>query len=203
MGEWMMARPAPPRRSSQYAWLITYPLALFALICIIAFWVRYPDWYRGWYFGLIALVFLSVSYIGVFNVVIRRQNLSVVVTEIPLVLALYYLSPVVVILTSALATLVAQIYQRIAPTKLWFNVAKAAAATSTALLVIEPFRPIDDAGPRTWGVLFAAVMASAVVGPAAFAGVMSIIQGRHVGQEALTAGSPSLVTAAINTVIGL
>src|SRR4029453_16811361 len=57
-GSGMMARPAPPRRSSQYAWLITYPLALFALICIIAFWIRHPDWSDDWFLGLIALVFL-------------------------------------------------------------------------------------------------------------------------------------------------
>jgi diguanylate cyclase (GGDEF)-like protein len=199
-----MARPPLPRRSPQYAWLITNPLALFALICVIGFWIDQPDWYEDWAGAVIALVFLSIANLGVFNVVIRRQSFNVVVTEIPLVLALFFLPPVVVILTSALATLISQAYQRIAPIKLWFNVAKAAAATSAAVLVIQPFHPpLPDTGPRTWGILFAAVMVSAIVGPAAFAGVMTILQGRHAGQEALAAGSTMLVTAATNTVIGL
>jgi len=195
----MTGRPASPRRSSQYAWLITNPLAIFALICVVGFWIADPDWYKQWLGGLVALIFMSVANIGVFNVVIRRQNFSLVVTEIPLLLALFFLPAVEVILVSALATLVAQIYQRLAPIKLWFNVAKAAAATSAAVLVIAACPPIKGAGPGTWAILFAAVMTNALVGLAAFAGVMALLQGRHAGQEALTAGSTMLVTAATNT----
>ena len=69
--------------------------------------------------------------------------------------------------------------------------------------MIEAFPPIRGAGPGTWGILFAAAMASAVVAPAAFAGVMTLLQGRHAGQEALSAGLTMLVTAAINIAIGL
>lgn len=199
----MTSRPAAPRRSLQYAWLITNPLAAFSLICLVAFWLAEPDWYKSWLGGLVAFLALTVANIGVFNVIIRRQGFGVVVTEIPLVLALFFLPPVTVILASVLATLTAQIYARTVPTRLWFNVAKSAAATSVALLVIEAFPPMRGAGPGTWGILFAAAMASAVVGPAAFAGVMTLLQGRHAGQEALSAGLTALVTAAINIAIGL
>ncbi|MCA2212996.1 putative bifunctional diguanylate cyclase/phosphodiesterase [Jidongwangia harbinensis] len=199
----MSGRRSAARRSSQYAWLITYPLALFAAICTAVFWAADPHWYRSWLGGLLALAALVVANIGVFNVVIRRQGFFVVVTEIPLVLALYFLPPVTVILAGTLATLVAQLRSSLGVTKMSFNLAKAAAATSAALIVVALLPPIRGAGPGTWGILFAAGMASAILGPLAFAGVMSVVQGRHAGQEALRAGLPTLVTAAINIVIGL
>ena len=198
----MSGRPVP-QRSPQYAWLITNPLALIALFCVIGFWIAQPDWYSSWLGGLVALAFLTIANIGVFTVVIHRQSFIVVVTEIPLVLSLYFLPPVMVIVVCALATLIAQVYQRFAPIKLWFNVAKAAAAASAAVLVIAVCPPIHGVGPGSWAILFAAVMASAALGPIAFAGVMAIVQGRPAGLEALRAGTAMLITAAANTVIGL
>jgi diguanylate cyclase (GGDEF)-like protein len=199
----MTGRRPATRRPSQYAWLVTYPLALFALICLAAFWYAEPHWYEDWYLGLAALAALVVASIGMFNVVIRRQGFFVLFTEIPLVLALYYLEPAMVILVSTLATLLAYSRSRMDLTKLSFNVAKTAAATSAAVIVIKVLPDIRGAGPGTWGILFAAAMTSALVGPMAFAAVMSVLQGRHAGQEALTAGLPTLLTAAINIAIGL
>jgi diguanylate cyclase (GGDEF)-like protein len=194
-----------PRRSSQYAWLITNPLALIAIISIAVFWTRDPDWYRSWPWGLLVLVALFVANVQTFNVVIRRQGFYVVVTEIPTVLAIYFLPPVMVIVVSIAAICFAQIQMRSWRdlTKLAFNIAKSAAATSLALVVVDALPEIRGAGPGTWGILFAAGMTSALVGPVAFAAVMSVMQGRHAGGETLRAGLPSLVAAAINIAIGL
>jgi len=198
-----MAIRQAPRRSSQYAWLITNPLAIFAAICTIVFWTENDRWYEAWASGLLALAALIVANVGVFNVVIRRQGFFVVVTEIPLVLAIYYLPPVMVILAATLATFAAQIRSGLGLTKLAFNVSKSAAATSAALLVVAWLPDIHHAGPGTWGILFAAGMTSALVAPLALAAVMTVVQGRHAGQETLRACLPTLVTAAFNITIGL
>ncbi|MEV6634137.1 sensor domain-containing phosphodiesterase [Actinoplanes sp. NPDC051470] len=198
----MAGRPAP-RRSPQYAWLITNPLAFFALLVVVAYWVKEPGWFHSWLGGLIAFVFLTIANFSVFTVVVHRQGVTVVVTEIPLVLSLFFLPPVMVILVSALATLAVLLYQRLDPIKLCFNVAKAAAATSAAVLVIEVLPPITDAGPGTWGTLFAAVLASAVLSLLALGGVISILQGRRSAQETLSTGTAMLITTAANTVVGL
>ena len=201
----MTARQAP-RRSSQFAWLITNPLALIALVCFIVFWVQDPDWYRSWrdlLGGLVALAALIVANVGVFNVVIRRQGFFVVVTEIPLVLAIFYLPPVMVILAATVATGVAQIRSRLGPTKLAFNISKSAAATSAALIAVAALPPVRGAGPGTWGILFVGGMTSALVAPIALAAVMTVVQGRRAGQETLRACLPTLVTAALNIAIGL
>jgi diguanylate cyclase (GGDEF)-like protein len=200
----MIGRRASPRRSSEYAWLITWPLALFTLVCLTLFWVHDPRWYRAWPAGVAALAALVAAYFAVLNVVVRRQSMSVFVIEIPMVLALYYLPPVMVILVATVAAGVSLIRARIGLTKLWFNVAKSAAGASVALLVLHMF-PVDlsGAGPLTWIVLFAAVMASSFVTLLSVVAVIAVVQGRNAGLEAMRSGVSSLVSAAINVAIGL
>ena len=44
----MAGRKPPPRRTSEYAWLITGPLAAIAIVAFIVFWVADPHWYEAW-----------------------------------------------------------------------------------------------------------------------------------------------------------
>jgi diguanylate cyclase (GGDEF)-like protein len=199
----MTGRSRSPRRSAQYAWLVTNPLAFFALICIAVYWTREPHWFDHWRGGLIALVGLIVAYVGVINVVVRRQTFNVVVTELPLVLALFYLPPVMVIVAASAASLVTQLRSGMVATKLSFNVAKAAASVSASILVIDALPKIRGAGPGTWGILFLAMAVGAMVHVVAFAALMAAIQGRRTGQEALRAGLPTLLTSGVNIVLGL
>ncbi|MFI5492528.1 putative bifunctional diguanylate cyclase/phosphodiesterase [Actinoplanes sp. NPDC051859] len=197
----MTGRPAAPRRPAQYAWFVTGSLALFALGGIAWFWVEDPHWYGFWLGGLIAAAGLVLANVDVFSVAIRKQNIAVVLTEIPLVLAVYYLPPVLVILAATSATLLRQLRSGIGLTKVAFNIAKSAAATSAALLVVAVMPPIEGAGPTTWGILFAAAMTSALVGLLALAAVVTLIQGTQAGQEALRAGLPTLITASVSVAV--
>jgi hypothetical protein len=97
----MVGRPRARQHSAQYAWLITGPLAVFAAICFAAFWANHPAWYDKWPAGLVALAGICLAYVGVFNVVIRRSTYSLILTEVPLVLVLYFLPPPMVILVVA------------------------------------------------------------------------------------------------------
>jgi diguanylate cyclase (GGDEF)-like protein len=178
-------------------------MALFALICVASFWVVKPDWYESWRGGLLALAGLTIAYVGVVDVVVRRQTFIVVATELPLVLALYFLPPVMVILIATAAPLFTQVRSAFEPTKMWFNIAKSAASVSTSLLVIAAFPKIDNAGPATWGILFLAMACGALVHVLAFAGVMAAVQSRRASQEALRAGLPTLLTSAVTVVLGL
>jgi len=94
----MIGGAPAPRRSQEYVWLITGPLAAFAFICVVGFWAADPDWYHAWLGGLAALAGVAVAGVAVLNVLIRRQSATVVITEVPLVLAIYFLPPVMVIL---------------------------------------------------------------------------------------------------------
>jgi diguanylate cyclase (GGDEF)-like protein len=199
----MSGRRPSPRRSPEYAWLITWPLALFAIVCLVVFWVHDEDWYLAWPGGIAAAVALTAAYFAMPNVVVRRQSISVAVTEIPMVLALYFLPPAMVIVVATIAAGVSLMRARVGQSKVWFNVAKSAAGASVALLVIAPFRPWTDVGPATWAILFAAVMASTVLTYGAIAAVIAVLQGRRAGQEALRSSLAGHISAAINVAIGL
>lgn len=191
------------RRSSEYAWLLTTPLALFALLCIAAFWVADPLWLRAWPGGLLALVAGAAAQVAVLNVVVRRQTVSVYLTEIPLVLALYFLPPVMTVVAMTLAAVLTFVRSSLGMTKVAFNVAKVAATTSVAVLVVYALPPLSGAGPATWGILSAAALISALASHVLVAGVISTVQGLRAGQEAFRTGLPAITTAVITTVIGL
>jgi diguanylate cyclase (GGDEF)-like protein len=199
----MVGRPRARRRSAQYAWLITNPLALFAAICVAVFWVHTPRWYDAWQPGLILLVTFVVAYIGVFNFTIRRSGFNVFITDIPLVLALFYLPPVMAICVVTVATVISQLRLAQVNTKMWFNVAKSAAAVSAALLVVHALPAIRGAGPGTWAILFAAVMVNTLVELISITAVMSVVQSVRAGQEAFRAGLPALAISGVNIGISL
>ncbi|MDY7088026.1 MAG: bifunctional diguanylate cyclase/phosphodiesterase [Actinomycetota bacterium] len=202
----MGGQPRRAKRSAQYAWLITNPLGLFALVCVIAFWVHDPRWWTdSWLGGLVALVGIIVAYIGVINVVIRRSTFSIYITEVPFLLALYYLPPTVVILVVTLAVLIVQLTRRapVVASKLWFNVAKSAAGAAAAVLVIEAAPRMRGAGPGTWAILFAAVGVFVLVEVLSMAAVMAVVQGPRAGQEVLRGSLPVWAMAGVNAVIGL
>jgi diguanylate cyclase (GGDEF)-like protein len=199
----MTGRQPSTRRSPEYAWLFTAPLAAAAFVCLVAFWIQEPDWYEKWPGGLAALAGLVLAHRAVLNLPIRRQTMLVVVTEIPLVLAIYFLPAPMVLVVVTLGALITQVRDRMEPPKLWFNVAKSAASCSAALLVVEALPPIRGAGPGTWGILFAAGITNAVVSFLAVSGVVTLVQGRHAAQEALRSGPPAVATASINTAIAL
>ncbi|WP_433828313.1 putative bifunctional diguanylate cyclase/phosphodiesterase [Actinoplanes sp. CA-015351] len=199
----MAGRPRPRRRSADYAWLITGPLALFALACTIGFWIDDPRWFKDILPALVILALYLVSQFATFNVVIRRSGLTVTVTEVPLVLGLYYISPVLMIGVVVIGALCMQVRSSMVPVKAWFNVAKQAASISASLLVIAAFPPIVNAGPGTWGVLAVAVAVNVLVQLACLAGVMSVVQGGRAGPDMLRASLPNQMIAGVNGAVGL
>ncbi|GIM98006.1 putative bifunctional diguanylate cyclase/phosphodiesterase [Paractinoplanes toevensis] len=199
----MAGRPAARRRSAQYAWLVTDPLAIFALVCLISFWVVYPRWYTAWPAGLVALALYIVADIGVLNFVIGRSVFKVVVTEVPFVLALYFLPPPMVIVVGTLALTIGQLRASMPATKMWFNVAKAGASASMALLVIAALPDIRGAGPGTWAILFAAVIVNFLFDLVCLALVLSLVQGVRAGQEVLRAIWTPMLVSCINVIVGL
>jgi diguanylate cyclase (GGDEF)-like protein len=199
----MTGRSRAPRRSVQSAWLVTTPLAIFALGCSAAYWVEQPDWFHSWRGGLIALVGLIIAYVGVVNVVIRGQSFALVANELPLVLAVYYLPKLMVVVAASVAVLIMQLRAKTVPTKLAFNVVTPAAAVTASLLVVDALPRIRHAGPGTWGILLVAMSVYAAVHVLSFAVLMAAVQGSRASQEALRAGLPSLLASGANIVLGL
>ncbi|GAA4687782.1 bifunctional diguanylate cyclase/phosphodiesterase [Phytohabitans rumicis] len=185
--------------------MITGPLGLFAVILTTGL-ALVDDSVTGNDLAVAALL-LAIT-VGVEVVilpfVVRRDGVTVVVTEIPMVLAFFFLPPVVVVLVFTIAALVGQLRRRLPPVKLWFNVARAAAATALAGVVLLALPPMRGVGPGTWGILFAAVATYTLATFVSVVGVFAVIQGLAAGREVVRTGYRMLLmTVGVNVAVGL
>ncbi|MET9297793.1 bifunctional diguanylate cyclase/phosphodiesterase [Micromonospora aurantiaca] len=198
-----MAGQGRPRRSTERAWLVTAPLALLAVVfsTCIALVADHP--FGKWPLAFVFFVVMAGISFAVLNVYVRRQSVGVTLTEVPLIVALYFLPPLSVVLIYTLSVLIWSASHRFGAAKLWFNVAKAAAATSLAGLVLLALPPLKNVGPGTWGSLFLAVCVVTLVSLVSVVGVHVLLQGWQAGRDALRSMPTALLTAAINVAIGL
>ena len=200
----MVKRP-PARRAAQRAWLITYPLALTALIAVVGFWIAEPDWWTRWPIGALFFLGYLVAYRDAFFfiVVIRRGTFTFSVTDVPFVLALFYLPPVMTILVVVSAILVSQLWSKLPPTKLAFNVANSAAGCSAALLLLAAFPERTEATPATLLVLAVAAGIASLVEFGGLVGVLSLVQDLRTGWSAFRAGWSAFAADIVCIVVGL
>lgn len=193
---------AKPSAESR-AWLLTGPMAIVAILLTIVaqFGVSTPGW--NW---LLAVAFLATfvgALLAVLQVEVRRQTLVISMTEVPLLLGLYYLSPMLVVLVVAIATFVVRSYQRQGTVKLWFNVVSQAAGAALAGLIVQAGPPLDGTTVTTWLTLAAAVCASALVTLSAVIGVVTLVQGTMPNRDFVRMTVPGLTVSGFNIVVGL
>ncbi|GIF46675.1 bifunctional diguanylate cyclase/phosphodiesterase [Asanoa ferruginea] len=189
--------------------MITGPMGLFAVL--VALGVSLNDDAgpsSRWLLGLVFFAaFLTVDLAPlIFH--LRRQAFKIVLAEIPLVLALYWLPPIPLILARVAAILASQLFRRIPPVKLWFNIASNAASTAFAALIVFAFGRSGpdmpaEAGPYEWAVLAIAVAGFTTFSLAAVVGVITMVQGRISSRDLLKIAIPGHAVAGINITIGL
>jgi diguanylate cyclase (GGDEF)-like protein len=191
------------RRPENIAWLITAPLAAVAVILV----APTLDGSRQLFSPLpITLLFLGLFFLADatdLNVEVRRHGLSISLAEIPLVLALVYLSPLSLLAVRIGATSLVQARRRMVPVKFAFNVANIVAGNAAAILIMFAAGSRVDTSPRTWLVIFAAVGVSVLSTVAAVIGVIALIQGGMSVRRVLRTATPSLMMGATNTTVGL
>ncbi|MFB9237498.1 putative bifunctional diguanylate cyclase/phosphodiesterase [Plantactinospora siamensis] len=200
------------RRKSDLAWLITGPLAVVAVLACVLLGVLNPAPSEYWTQSTLAthlilllglLTALVLAGIPTLNLVVRRQAVTISITEIPIVVALHYLPALLVVVLVMCATLMIQLRRRMSRVKLWFNVAHSAAAISLAGLVLTGLPGHSGVGPVAWGVLCVALAVYELVSLSAVCGVISLVQGWQAGREVLGSARLVLVTTGLNTAVGL
>ncbi len=197
-------------RSQQVAYFITVPLAVLTLALVIALaqnrWLAPVTVSQLPIAALFVFLFILAQAI-VLHFEVRRHSLIVTVGEIPLLLALFYLSqsPVLVIVVRLLSVLAVQTWQRFSIVKLSFNLAATGLATTTAALIVASANPVTfgDVGPWTWFVLTAAVGAATSISLAAVITVISLVQGVPPLRSLIRTSASVLVVAAVNITVGL
>ncbi|SIN21754.1 putative bifunctional diguanylate cyclase/phosphodiesterase [Micromonospora cremea] len=199
----MIARDQLRRRSSEDAWIITAPLVLLAVACATLTGLVADRPFGDWHWAALLLAAMIAAGLPLLVLVVRRQSVAMTLTELPLVLALHFLPPLTVVVIYTLASLVTQLRHRITAPKVWFNVARAAAGTSLATLLLQALPPRSGVGPATWVSLCFAISVVILVSLTAVASVHTLLQGWQEGRETLRAVPSLLLTAGINVSAGL
>ena len=112
------------RLPARRAWWLTVPLAVvtvvFTLLAQIGWQV--PGW--QWLLGVVSTAAFILVDLTTIHVEVRRHRFGVSVGEVPLLLALLFLSPVTLVVSRSLAALLARLYQRQSWVKVSFNASR-------------------------------------------------------------------------------
>lgn len=198
-----MSRPSlPVNRPPRLAWLITLPL--FALTMGITIPLAAADQHlaKNIEYWPVFIVLFVISGINLLRFDIRRQAINVSMTDVPLLLGLYYLSPSGLMVSASCAAVITQILQRSTVVKAVFNVAVVSAGTACANLVVF-LLGIDGIGPRTWVVLAVAVLAHVYMTLLAVIGVITLMQGMAQTRQVKRSAGFGIMVTIINIVVGL
>ncbi len=151
----------------------------------------------------VALAFAATD-VFVLNVQARRETQTISLSEIPLVLGLYFAAPLALIGGRALGSAVAMIvYRRSPPLKISVNLALILSETSLAVtifLALSPQTPVT--GPATWLAAYVAAFAADVMGALVISCIIAARDG-GVDLRSLLSGAGSLKVPALAVTLGL
>jgi diguanylate cyclase (GGDEF)-like protein len=202
-----VARPAQPiKRGTELGWLVTGPLSLLAAALTVLIADKAPvgvPTVGNWGWGLVFLGLFALADVAIMGFRIRRNGMSVTVSEIPFLLGLALLPPVTLIIVRVLAKAIVFALRRFPVVKSAFNVASIAAASAFAELLLNSFRPLELKEPKTWLLLAVAVWIGMLVSLAALTGVITLVQGRITFHDYVRMALPMLMTSSINLTVAL
>ena len=134
----------------------------------------------------------------------RRGAHSFSLSEVPLVIGLFFAAPGDIVLAHVVAGGAALfVHRRQQTVKLAFNVATFALGTAVAVVVFHRLAPGIGIGPSQWAAAIAAVVASNVVGMAGVTTVISLSEGRPRYRKMQQMAAMSTVVALTNATLAL
>ncbi len=161
-------------------------LALTAILALLAFGAVFgvalglppvrPPFDIPW--PVLALLFAAAEMFDV-QVHFRRETHAFSLSEVPLVVALFFLDPTEFMLAYLVGSGVALLWQsREHPLKVVFNIANYAFTGAIALTIFHALLPLDgDIGPRHWIAAFAATLTASVLAATTIATAISLSGG--------------------------
>jgi diguanylate cyclase (GGDEF)-like protein len=157
-------------------------------------------------------IFFAMTESAVFHVQVKREAQTVSISELPLVIGLFFAAPGDLLLGRLLGSfLIFVLYRRSSPLKTGFNTALVLTETLTAIVVFRALagEMVGAGDPSDWLAAVAAALAANVVGSVALSLVISVYEGGLVwsdlAKEAITgqAFAPGVVVMALVTVDSL
>ncbi|HEX6873738.1 MAG TPA: diguanylate cyclase, partial [Micromonosporaceae bacterium] len=185
----------------ELAWLVTAPTFVLAA-GLAALWLVTPIetdqlWVAALFLGMFMLAQATSLHFEV-----GRHSFTPLLTDLPLVLALFYLPPILVLGVRVTSLVVVLLWQRYTAVKLFFNLASVGLSTTVGAMIVAAQPPVG-VGPRTWLILGAAVAAGTVISLAAVIGVITLVQGVPPAKSLLRTTMSVATMAAVNISVGL
>jgi hypothetical protein len=151
----------------------------------------------------VALAFAATD-MFVLNVQARRETQTVSLSEIPVVLGLFFAAPGALLAGRLLGSAAAMIgYRRSPPLKIAFNLSLILAETTVTISVFLALAPAEPGvGPASWGAAYAAALIADVMGAIAISCVIAVRDG-GVNFGSLLSGAGSLKVPALAVTLGL
>jgi len=131
-----------------------------------------------WLLGVLFVAFL-VAESTLLHIEFRKQALSISLSEIPLVVGLFLVSPAALVGVRVLAVVAVAVWQRRSLTKSVFNVTLAAAEVVVVEAIFTSFGSADVTSPMSWLAVLAAVVAGGALGVCSIQAVIRLSQGRQ------------------------
>ncbi|GIH04266.1 bifunctional diguanylate cyclase/phosphodiesterase [Rhizocola hellebori] len=185
-------------------------MAILAAVLVSVIAIRNDRPIGGWSTAVLFLALFVATELSVIRFDVRRQTFMLTLVEIPLLLGLFFLSPLIFVATRVAASILIHLKRRAQPVKSAFNVALIALAASAASLVVVSFaKPTttsavgDATAPRTWLVLAAAVLTTVLISLGGVVGIITLVQGSIPPTQLVSIAVPGMLMAAVNTSIAL
>ena len=165
--------------------------------------VRLPWW--------ALVVAFAVTEAVVMHIQVRREAQTVSISELPLVLGLFFTGPVGLILGRLVGSVLTFVfYRKSSLLKTSFNAALVCAETAVALSIFDRFAPDGvDIGPREWAAAYAAALVANAFGIIAIGLVIGVYEGhqplRNLARETVVGqtAAPLVTTLALVAVTSL
>jgi diguanylate cyclase (GGDEF)-like protein len=182
---------------------VTAPLAAIALAIVLPLAVARPASVHQAPLMLLFFGLFVAAEITVLSFTLHRHAVSASLIEIPLLLALFFLPPSIVVVTRLASVALVLGWRRFPIVKLCFNLASTGAGTAVAaLIVVSAGQPVASS-PESWAVLAVSVWVTALISLVAVILVITIVQG-WIGLPALIRNAaPALAMVAVNIAVGL
>jgi diguanylate cyclase (GGDEF)-like protein len=126
---------------------------------------------------VVIAVLFAISEVTKFHFELRRQALSVSISDLPLVLGLFLVPPPLLLLARLAPAVVVMVARRTAPATLAFNLGLFTAETSVATSLFALLHPPEALGLSSWGAAFVVVVVVDALGAAAVVAAITVTQG--------------------------
>ncbi|MCP3974497.1 MAG: GAF domain-containing protein [bacterium] len=153
---------------------------------------------------IVLLVMFAIAERAVFHLRFKKDAHSFSLSEIPLVIALFVVSPLAAITAQLAANVLALLHRRQQPVKIMFNLGQFAVQTSLAIIIFRPIVSLGEAiGPAGWIAAIIGAVVALIAAEIMINAVIHLSGGRLSLRESVEVMMLTALATVMNTATAL